>query len=197
MDVILSKDGVDALDCDLLVTGMFQDERPIKGTSGWIDWRLNGRLSRLVMDKRLTGDWKETTLIPSSGRITPRMILLLGLGRTKEYSTIRLRELFAHVLETIKNLRTSSICLSLPFGGERYRVDPGKLTEVFLEGIADGLDRWKHTPDEDWIKTLRLFFAGGENHVSEILLGVQAAESLLRDRLTIRVLIPSEEPGPA
>jgi hypothetical protein len=106
-------------------------------------------------------------------------------------------QLFAHVLETIKNLRTSSICLSLPFGGERYRVDPGKLTEVFLEGIADGLDRWKHTPDEDWIKTLRLFFAGGENHVSEILLGVQAAESLLRDRLTIRVLIPSEEPGPA
>jgi hypothetical protein len=197
MDVILSRDGVDALECDLLVTGIFQDERPIKGTSGWLDWRLNGRLSRLVMDKKLTGDWKETTLVPSGRRITPRMILLLGLGRTKEYSTLRLRELFAHALETIKNLRSSSICLSLPFGEEGYSVGAGKLTEVFLEGIAERLDRWKHTPDEDWIKTLRLFFAGGENHVSEILLGVQAAESLLRDRLTVRVLIPSEEPAQA
>ena len=197
MDVILWRDGVDALECDLLVTGMFQDERPFKGTSGWIDWRLNGRLSRLVMDKRLTGDWKETTLIPSSTRITPRMILLLGLGRTKEYSTIRLRELFVHVLETLKNLRTSSICLSLPFGEERFRVDPGKLTEVFLEEVADGLNRWKQTPDEEWIKTFRLFFAEGENHVSEILLGVQAAQAVLRDRLMIRLLIPSEEPGSA
>jgi len=193
MDVILSRDGAEGQECDVLVTGMFQDERPLKGTSGWIDWRLNGRLSRLAMDKRLTGDWKETTLIPSSGRIIPRMILLLGLGRTKEYSTIRLRELFGHLLETVKNLRTSSICLSLPFGEEKYNVDSGKLTVIFLEGVADCLDLWQHTPDEEWIKGLRLFFAEGEDRVSEILLGVQAAQSILQDRINIHVFIPSEK----
>jgi hypothetical protein len=197
MDVILSREGLDALECDLLVSGLFQDERPIKSTSGWIDWRLNGRISRLVMDERLTGDWKETTLIPSRGRIAPRMILLLGLGRTKEYSSIRLRELFAHLLETIKNLRACSICLSLPFGGEGGGVDSGKLTELFLEAIADGLNEWKQSPDKEWIETFRLFFAEGENRFSEILLGVHAAQAVLRDRLPIRLLIPSEEPGQA
>jgi len=196
MDVILSREGLDALECDLLVSGLFQDGRPIKGTSGWIDWRLNGRISLLVMDKRVTGHWKETILIPSRGRIAPRMILLLGLGRTREYSSIRLRELFAHLLETIKNLRASSICLSLPFGEEGTGVDSGKLAELFLEAIGDGLNEWKQLADKEWVGAFRLFFAEGENHVSEILLGVQAAQAVLRDRLSIRLLIPSVEPGP-
>ena len=81
MDVILSKERVDVQECDVLVTGFFKDERPLKGSSGWIDWRLNGMLSRFLMEKKLTGDWKETTLIPSQGRVMPRMILLLGLGK--------------------------------------------------------------------------------------------------------------------
>ena len=193
MEVILSTRQVDVQECEILVTGFFEDERPLRGSSGWVDWRLNGRISSLVMDKRLTGDWKETTLIPSRGRIAPRMILLLGLGRTKEYSSIRLRELFAHLLDTIKDLRACSICLSLPFGQEGGGVDSGKLTELFLEATADGLSEWK-SPDKEWIETLRLFFAEGENRVSEILLGVQAAQAVLRDRLPIRLLIPSEEP---
>jgi len=121
------------------------------------------------------------------------MILLLGLGRTKEYTSLRLRELFSHLVETLKNLRTPSLCLSLPYEEEGYNVECGKLTEVFLEEIADCLEAWQHTPYEDWIKALRLFFAEGESRVSEILLGVQAAQSVVQERLNIRVLIPSEQ----
>ena len=192
MDVILSREGAVGQECDLLVCGFFQDERPLKGTSGWVDWRFNGRLSRLVMDKRLTGDWKETTLIPSNGRVVPRLVLLLGLGKTKEYSYLQLRDLFPHLLETLRNLRISSICLSLPHeGAYKVDVDCGKLIEIFLEGVKDCLDQWQHGPDEEWIKVLRLFLAEEESRISDILLGVQAAQSILRDRLKIRVLVPS------
>ena len=59
MDVILSKERVDVQECDVLVTGFFKDERPLKGSSGWIDWRFNGMLSQFLMEKKLTGDWKE------------------------------------------------------------------------------------------------------------------------------------------
>jgi hypothetical protein len=192
MDLILSREGVDGQECDLLVSGFFQDERPLKGTTGWIDWRFNGRLSRLVMDERLTGIWKETTLMPSDGRIAPKLLLLLGLGKSKEYSYLHVRGLFPHVLETIKNLRASSICLSLPHGGGyAVDVDCGKLIEIFLEGVRDCLDQWPQGPDEEWIKTLRVFLAEEERRISEILLAVQAAQSALGDRLRIRVLVPS------
>ena len=115
MDIILSKEGVDVQECDVLVTGFFRNERPLAGTTGLIDWRLNGMLSRLLVEKKLTGEWKETTLIPSQGRVIPRMILLLGLGEVREYSYLRVREVSAHLLETLKKLDALSVCLSLPY----------------------------------------------------------------------------------
>src|SRR4030067_2798605 len=115
MDVILSKERVDVQECEVLVTGFFKDERPLRGSSGWMDWRLNGMISRFLTEKRLTGDWKETILIPSQGRIMPRMILLLGLGNVNAYSYLRLRDLFPYLLETLKKLNTSQVCLSLPY----------------------------------------------------------------------------------
>ena len=194
MDVILSKEKVDAQECDVLVTGFFKDERPLKGSSGWVDWRLNGMLSRFLMEKKLTGDWEETTLIPSQGRIKPRMILLLGLGGVKEYSYPRLRELTPHLLETLKRLDASNVCLSLPYE-ESTNLDCGKLVEVLIEGIADCLDRSGYPLNEGWIKNLRLCFAEGEENFLEILLGVQTAKSILEERIQIRIFTPSEDPS--
>jgi hypothetical protein len=194
MDVILSKERVDVQECDVLVTGFFKDERPLKGSSGWIDWRLNGMLSRFLMEKKLTGDWEETTLIPSQGRIKPRMILFLGLGEVKEYSYPRLRELSPHLLETLKKLDASNVCLSLPYEGSTH-VDCGKLAEILIEGIADCLDLSGYPFNEEWIKNLRLYFAEGEENFFEILLGVQTAKSILEERIQIRIFSPSEDPS--
>jgi hypothetical protein len=190
MDVILSTEAIDLQECDVLVTGFFQDERPLRGSSGWMDWRLNGVLSRFLIEKRLTGDWQEATLIPSQGRVMSRMILLLGLGKIREYSYLRLRELSPYLLETLKKLNTSNVCLSLPYE-ESYNVDCGKLAEVLIEGIADCLDLDQYSFNQEWIKSLRLFFAEGEERFPEILLGVQTAQSILEDRLKIRIFAPS------
>jgi len=192
MDVILSAQEVDVQECDVLVTGFFEDERPLKGSSGWIDWRLNGTLSRFLIEKRLTGDWQETTLIPSQGRVSPRMILLLGLGKVREYSYLRLRELSPFLLDTLKKLNTSSACLSFPYE-ESYNVDCGKLAEVLIEAIADCLDLNQYSFNGQWIKGLRLLFAEGGERFPEILLGVQTAKSILEDRLSIRIFAPSEK----
>jgi hypothetical protein len=194
MDVILSKERVDVQECDVLVTGFFVDERPLKGSSGWIDWRLNGMISRFLIEKKLSGDWKEMTLILSQRRIAPRMILLLGLGETKEYSYLRLRELAPHLLATLKKLGTVNVCFSLPYE-ESYNVDCGKLAEVLIEGIVDCSDLGEHPFDEEWMKNLRLFFAEGEEHFSELLMGVQTAKSILEERIQIRIFTPSEDNG--
>lgn len=191
MDVMLSKERIDAQDCHVLVIGFFEDERPLKGSSGWIDWRLNGMLSRFLIEKKLIGEWKETTLIPSQGRILPKMILLFGLGKVKEYSYLRLRELSPYLLETLKKLDALSVCLSLPYQGST-RVDCGKLVEVLIEGIAGCLGLHGYPFDEEWIKNLRLYFAEGEERFYEILLGVQTAQSFLEERVQVRILTPSE-----
>ncbi len=191
MDVILSTEKLDDLECDVFVTGIFQDERPLQGAVGWIDWRLNGKLSRFLIDQRLTGEWKETTLIPSQARMSPRMILLLGLGKLKEYSYFRLRELGPHVLETLHKLKITSLCLALPHG-EVYNVECGKLAAVLFEGIVDGLHPEGQALEEEWIRSLRLFFVEEEERFKEILLGIQTVQSVFEDRLKVRILVPSQ-----
>ncbi len=191
MDVIISPEEVDFQECDVLVSGLFHDEKPLRGSCGWIDWRLNGRISHFLEEKRLTGDWGEITLIPSQGRLIPPFILLFGLGSVKEYSYLRVREIISHLLNPLKKLHTSQICFSLPHH-EDYHVDCGKLAEVVLEGIADCLDLNQYASDQAWIGNLKLFFGEGEERFSEILLGVKTAKLILEDRLSIRIFTPSE-----
>ncbi len=196
MDVILSKEGIDTQECDVLVIGFFTDERPLKGSAGLIDWRLNGMLSRLLTEKKLTGDWEETTLIPSGGRVVSRMILLLGLGEAREYSYLRVRKLCPRLFEILKKLDASGVCLSLPYG-ESYNVDCGKLAEVLIEGIGDCLGLSGYSFKREWIERLRPCFAEGVENFLEILLGVQTAKSILEEQTQIRILTPSGDDAPS
>jgi len=192
MEVILSTRPADVQECEVLVTGFFEDERPLRGACGWVDWRLNGLLSRCLIEKRLAGVWKETTLIPSQGRIFSPLILVVGLGKVKEYSYPRLRELFPYLLRTVRRLNVSRICFSLPEDAERL-VEAGKLAEVLMEGIADSLSEADASGVEAWVRGLQLHFAEGEERYTEVLLGVQTAQSMLEDRLKIQIRIPPEE----
>ncbi len=196
MDVIVSTEGVDLQECDLLATGFFQDERPLKGTSGWLDWRLNGLLSNFLIEKRLTGNWKETVLIPSQGRITPRLILLTGLGKVREYSSLRVRELLPFLLSALRKLEVASISVSFPHG-ENYNLDCSKLIGVILEGIADYGDEGRERGDSDWVTGLRICFAEGEEKFPEVLMGVQTAGARLQPRVEMRLFIPSKDRIPA
>jgi len=71
-------------------------------------------------------------------------------------------------------------------------VDCGKSAEVLIEGIAGCLDLDGYSLNGEWIKNLRLYFAEGEEHFSEILLGVQTAKSNLDERIQINIITPSE-----
>ena len=192
MDIILSNDSIDVQECDVIVTGFFLDERPLRGTSGWIDWRLNGRLSRFIQAKRFTGEWKETILVPSEGRLVAPLILLIGLGRVKEYDPFRLRELSAHLIMTLQGIQVPNICLSFSCEGP-YGIDCGKTAEVLVEGIADCLDRDPRLKGEEWVKNLRLFFTQDAGRFEETLLGIQAAKSILEGRFQVRVLASSDD----
>ena len=192
MDIILSKERVDDQECDLLVTGFFKDERPLKESTGWIDWRLNGMLSQLLIEKRLTGEWEEATLIPSQGRILPKMILLLGLGEVKKYSDLLLYKLPPYLLETFKRLGVSNICLSFPYAGD-YSVDCAKMVKILIEGIVEGLVSRHNPVDEEWSKKLKIHFAEGEENYFDLLLGVQTVKSTVEKRILINLIVPIEE----
>jgi len=65
---------------DALILTFFRDERPLRGAAGLADWRLCGRLSRLIKLGRIRGERGETLLMPPGHRLPYRRLILFGLG---------------------------------------------------------------------------------------------------------------------
>jgi Trk K+ transport system NAD-binding subunit len=81
MQIKVTTESLDRLQHECLVLGFFSDERPPRGNGGFVDWRLNGLVSRLIAEGRIRGEFSERVLIGPQRRIPPRKIVLFGLGR--------------------------------------------------------------------------------------------------------------------
>ncbi len=52
-----------------LALGIFADEKPPRGICGFIDWRLNGLISREIKRGKINGEFAEKTIIPFENAI--------------------------------------------------------------------------------------------------------------------------------
>jgi Cytosol aminopeptidase family, N-terminal domain len=76
---------------DALLLPFFADERPLRGAAGLADWRLNGRLSRLLKARRASGAAGETVMMPPGRRLRFARVMLFGLGDSRGYTDDRYR----------------------------------------------------------------------------------------------------------
>ena len=82
---------------DTLVLSVFKSDRPLRGAAGLVDWRLCGRLSRMLKANRATAEAGETILMPPGRRLRFQRVLWFGLGEAKGYGDTR----FAHDIKWI------------------------------------------------------------------------------------------------
>ncbi|NUN15222.1 MAG: hypothetical protein HUU55_16465 [Myxococcales bacterium] len=125
---------LDEIHQDTLVLYHFLEDRPLKGLTGFVDWRINGKLSRLVLNGFATGAAFDTILMPVSSRILSKRLLLTGLGVRKEYSPDVFRLVCLQTLQTLLKLHVTSFALALP-GIEGLKIAPRLATEIFLTAL--------------------------------------------------------------
>ncbi|MCB9564074.1 MAG: leucyl aminopeptidase [Kofleriaceae bacterium] len=77
---------------DTLVLPVFRDERPLRGAAGLVDWRLCGRLSRLIKKGKVSGERGETLMMPPGRRLRFGRLMIFGLGESNDYGEARFRE---------------------------------------------------------------------------------------------------------
>ncbi|MBI1910081.1 MAG: hypothetical protein HYS22_07930 [Deltaproteobacteria bacterium] len=103
---------IDETGARLAVATFFEDLRPLKGQVGLLDWRLNGRLSELILKGKIEGKFMEALMMPSSGRIGSPEILLFGLGLSTEATEKRLTEAFSAIIDKIQLLKGTEFVIS-------------------------------------------------------------------------------------
>ena len=116
--VPLALDALDPLPVDTVCLFVTEDERPLSGAAGYVDWRLCGQLSRLLVDGFFKGARGESLLLPSNGRIGPSRVVVLGLGPGGEalHEGV-LRSALSQAADVLNRARVDSVALELPGRG--------------------------------------------------------------------------------
>ena len=65
---------------DTILVLVPEDERPLRGDAGLIDWRLCGLISEHLRSGYVTGQLGEAVLLPGDIPLSPARILLVGAG---------------------------------------------------------------------------------------------------------------------
>ena len=120
---------------DCLVLPVFRDDRPLRGAAGLADWRLCGRLSRLLKTNRASADAGETMLLPPGRRLRFKRVLWFGLGDAKGYTDDRLRKDLTWISDVVNKAGATDWAVQAP-GRASGLIGARRAVEVILEDDA-------------------------------------------------------------
>lgn len=104
---------VDEVPSGLSLMTVFENIRPLKGSVGMIDWRLNGGLSQLIYASRFKGQRGEALLMPTRGRLESQELMLLGMGDSEKITELTIPQILHLMVEKLLLKKCYSFCLSL------------------------------------------------------------------------------------
>ncbi len=174
MQILVDTRDVTSIPTELIVLWHFSDERPLRGTSGLIDWKLDGRISRLIMDGRITGEWQEKVMLGSFNPLADKRLVLIGLGPQEDFNPGRIRDAGRLAVRTAVKLGVDSASITLPgiIDGDIVAV-----AEEFLAGLVDESGQSAFKPS----------IMCGEDNIDEVLLGFQKTKVKLKDKSSIEI----------
>lgn len=129
---------LDSLRAEAFALSFFEDERPLRGALGLVDWRLCGFLSRQIVGGRLSGARGEMTLVPTRARLRCDKLFIAGLGRQAEFDAERYAETLGVLFGALGRARVRSSVWVLP-GRATGTVTPAQAMEGLL-ALADSYD---------------------------------------------------------
>jgi len=117
---------------DCLVLPVFRDDRPLRGAAGLADWRLCGKLSRLLRTSRATAEPGETMLLPPGRRLRFQRIMWFGLGDAKGYNDDRFRRDLHWILDVVTRAGAKDWAVQAP-GRASGLIGARRAVEIILD----------------------------------------------------------------
>jgi Cytosol aminopeptidase family, N-terminal domain len=137
---------------EALMLPFFADERPLRGAAGLCDWRLCGRLSRLLAGGRVRGGWGETTLYPTLAGGIARLpfgrLVLFGLGPSERFDEAAAHGAAQRIAWTASQLGLRRYAL-VPPGRSTGRLSARRALELYLTAVGGDPLKTEGAPDTE------------------------------------------------
>ncbi|MBI4145789.1 leucyl aminopeptidase [Candidatus Woesearchaeota archaeon] len=175
---------VEDFSCDVVVVGVFVGKKVLPSQLKVVDEKTSGALHQVLQQREFEGEWGQSRMVPLLGKVKPRNVLFVGLGKQQEATVELLRKaagLFTRVLRDVSCFADLAFLL--------HEVDvPGSREEraqAVAEGVLLGAYQYvRHkTVDLDKIKLLKSAVLFGKGIDGAVKKGVVLAEcaNLVRD----------------
>lgn len=149
-----------------LVLGLFSDERPPRGFPGEADWHLNGLVSRLLAAGKISAVEGEQVAILPRWRLSPKTLLLIGLGSSDHLGCDSLHEAGRTIAGALTALALDDFAVDIP-GAGRCSLPIPAMASSLLRGMADQFDRIKRGK-----RTVSARILGEKHYVTDIFDGI-------------------------
>jgi len=126
---------IDGLGVDAFVIGLNEDERPLRGASALLDWRLCGRLSALMKEGNIDGKRGERILTPSHSGLNATRIFVFGFG-PKNQILEDAQATFSGIVQTLQEAKVATCAIDLPWPGRPLL---GLVDEHLKKPLGDAL----------------------------------------------------------
>lgn len=126
---------LDLAGTEVLVASLASDERPPHGVAGLVDWRLAGRVSKLLESGFATGELGEVVLIPGKPKLPFDKIVLFGLGAGLNFNEHVFRAVVDKILHTLAGLRARTAVVELP-GRQLGAITAERAADILLESAG-------------------------------------------------------------
>jgi hypothetical protein len=141
---------LDDTPAEVIACGVWSDERPMRGLAGLLDWRLAGRVSKLLRESFTKGEVGDVLCVQGRPRLPYEKVLFVGVGERASFDEERFRTALARLLGTLSGLHVKRAVVELP-GRAGDRIAPERAAELALEAARDSEDHdawWLVEPPE-------------------------------------------------
>jgi hypothetical protein len=122
---------------DTILVPVPEDERPLRGDAGLVDWRLCGLISEQLRSGYVSGQLGEAALLPGAKPLTPSRILLVGTGSAPPRGGSRpILRAMRSAAGKLLMMRSPAALLALP-GAIDFAADAVSLLRGLVHGLAE------------------------------------------------------------
>ena len=137
MRVKVLKGKLSQFKCDAAVVCHFEGDKKLSGAAGRVDKASGGLVREVLESGDFEGKKGQIAVVYTRGAIPARRILLLGLGKKKEFNLEKSRRAFSRAAQRARDLNLKGLATSVDFGD--IGQPPGRLAEALVEGVLLGL----------------------------------------------------------
>lgn len=176
MQLNLSTENPDLPKHKCLALGIFADEKPPRGICGFIDWRLNGMISREIKQGRIGGEFAEKIVIPFPGRIGADALLLFGLGSVSEINYDKIYNAAYTITKSVDGMVLNSFAFDL-YGQGRSNLVTANIVEAIITGMFDFLSK-----DIEKLSRMNVCAITSSASIQEFSLGIKQFKTNVNDK---------------